>query len=90
MGSGFGIDGERTIKNNSRRVKRKSAFRNRGKNAPNISLRFSSEGALSKSELQALGLKQKHSERYNLLKKLFITLFIIALLISISTLIINL
>jgi uncharacterized membrane protein YbhN (UPF0104 family) len=72
-----------SIKNNSRRHKRKSAFEGRGELAENKPLRFKSDGKMSKKELAQLGAKTARINRFGLLKAWVVSLIVLACIAAI-------
>ncbi len=81
MGSGFGLDSIGSLKNNSRRYKRKSAFAGRGETPAKSKEPFTKAVKMSKTQLQALGEAQRKREMRRFIKGWVATLLLIGLVL---------
>lgn len=70
-----------SLKNNSRRHKRKSAFEGRGNSTENVKLSFIGKGKMTEKELEKLGVKLRKQDNKRLLHNLLITLLIVVVFI---------
>lgn len=74
MGSGFGMDGSRSVGNNRNQRKKRVPFAGRGDAPDHRIMQFNPKTKLSAKQLKKLGLAQRHSENQRRLKALVVTL----------------